>query len=211
MKPRIRISALILLLLSLSTPLMAQETVAPSAPEQPAPPVIHDDWAPTTFKAAYNSFWLTPEFHVSILNDVRDRSLAGDTFGYGLRAGYRWENWSVFVQVEQNMWRAMELEHKVDQGALNIAVGAEISYLGGYVRSSLAMGPSVLMFETLLDDPGEVGVFLDFRPVGLRWPITTWFGIAADPISFAVVAPVLDAIPLVMVEYRTTLGFEFYL
>ena len=62
--------------------------------------------------------------------------------------------------------------------------------------------------DQLLDDAGSVGVYLDFRPAGFRWAFTDVFLIGLDPLNFALVAPVLDRIPLVYVQYRTMLYVE---
>ena len=76
------------------------------------------------------------------------------------------------------------------------------------MRTSLALGTSILAFDTVLDDAGEVGLFIDFRPVGLRWAVHRLLAVGLDPISFAVVAPALGGIPLIYTQYRTELYLE---
>ena len=148
------------------------------------------------------------EGHVSLFSDIAERSLAAGTFGYGARGGYRWNDWGLFLAVEHNMWIATEYETNVVQGAVNIGVGGDFVYGGGLVRTSLAVGPSILAYDTILDDAGSVGFYLDARPVGLRWTVHEVLVIGLDPITFAVVAPVLDKIPLVYIQYRTMLYLE---
>ena len=106
------------------------------------------------------------------------------------------------------MWIATEYDSNVVQGAVNIGVGGDFVYADGFIRTALAVGPSILAFDTLLDDAGSVGVYLDFRPAGFRWAFTDVFLIGLDPLNFALVAPVLDRIPLVYVQYRTMLYVE---
>jgi hypothetical protein len=148
------------------------------------------------------------EGHVSLLSDAANWSLLAGTFGYAGRGGYRWNSWGLFAQIEHNMWLATEMETEVVQGAVNIGVGADFTYADGFVRTSLAIGPSILAFDTVLDDAGTTGLFIDFRPVGLRWAPHEHLVIGLDPISFALVAPVLDGIPLIYTQYRTELYLE---
>lgn len=149
------------------------------------------------------------EWHQSLLTGVANRTLLNITYGGALRGGYRFGRWGVFGHVEQNLWQNSEQNSDTVQGALNLGVGGEYLYADGFVRTTLVVGPSILLFDTILDDAGSTGFFLDLRPVGLRWNPWSDLHINLDPLTFAIVAPVLDGIPLVQVEYRTTLGVEW--
>ena len=48
----------------------------------------------------------------------------------------------------------------------------------------------------------------DLRPAGLRWRPTRRLCVAFDPLSLAIVAPVLGSPGIVQLEYRTLLGVE---
>ena len=61
---------------------------------------------------------------------------------------------------------------------------------------------------TTFDSKGSVGVFADLRPAGLRWRLGRKLAAAFDPLSLAIVAPVLGSPGIVQLEYRTLLGFE---
>ncbi len=148
------------------------------------------------------------EGHVSILSDVADWSFLAGTFGYAVKGGYRWHGFGLFAQFEHNLWIATEQKTEVVQGAFNIGVGADLVYANGFVRTSLAVGPAILAFDTVLDDAGTTGFFLDLRPVGLRWAVHELMVIGLDPITFALVAPVLGGIPLIYTQYRTILYLE---
>jgi hypothetical protein len=50
--------------------------------------------------------------------------------------------------------------------------------------------------------------FLDFRPVGVRWRVGPKVTLGLEPLHFALVAPVLTGIPLLDVQYRTTVYLE---
>lgn len=149
------------------------------------------------------------EGHASFLSDVRDEAVLSSTFGYGVRGGYRFGRWGVFAHIEQNMWLALEQGDQVVDGALNFGLGAEFIYADGFVRTSVVLGPSVLLFDTTLDDAGATGLYAELRPAGLRWALQDWLFLSLDPLTFALVMPVLDGIPLVRIEYRTVLATEF--
>jgi len=166
-------------------------------------------WSPVTFDTFTDRVFMTVEMHGSLLNDVEDRRPAGDSFGYDVKAGWRFKQLGVFFQFEQNMWVTSQFELGVAQGVVNLGLGLEVNYLNGYARTAVSLGPSILLFDTVVDKAGNTGFFLDVRPIGMRWPITKYFAITLDPMSFAIVAPALDRFPLIMIQFRTTLGFEF--
>jgi hypothetical protein len=170
--------------------------LAAAAESAPVPPPL-----PTVFAAV--------EVHGSLLSDVPNRSLATATAGYGARAGVRGTRWGAFLQLEQNAWRGMEAAKGFDAGALNIALGGELHFADGRCRTALGLGTSTLLFRTVLDAPGTTGLFVDVRPVGLRWELPRGFTLQFDPLTVAIVAPVLGGIPLVQLEYRTLLSVEW--
>ncbi|MCA9539087.1 MAG: hypothetical protein KC620_09370 [Myxococcales bacterium] len=185
---------------SLAALLLALVVASPAAAETRLVSLAED--------GTLNGWFAQLEAHGSLLSDVADRSLLAGTFGGAARGGYRWQGWGAFLHIEQDSWLTTDNKTEVVQGAVNIGVGGEYTFAEGFVRTSVAVGPSILLFETVLDDPGSVGVFLDTRPLGLRWTLHEHFALGLDPIGFTVVAPVLDGIPLVQVEYRTALYVE---
>ena len=128
--------------------------------------------------------------------------------GYGLRAGYRLGRWGLVAQVERNYWLPTELSHALVPGALNIGVGAEWLAVDGRVRLSATAGPSILWFDATFDGKGTTGLFVDLRPAGLRWRPSRFVAVAFDPLSLAIVAPVLGSPGILQLEYRTLLGVE---
>ncbi|MFY0572799.1 hypothetical protein ACN28E_54465 [Archangium lansingense] len=149
------------------------------------------------------------EVHGTLLNGTPGAPLLDINSGWAVRGGVRRGSWGTFLQVEQSLWRGTEYGAHMVPGALNLGIGSELRFANGLVRSSLALGPSLLLFDTQLDKAGHIGVFLDARPLGLRWRLSPHFTLGLDPLSFAIVAPVLSGIPLVRVQYRTTLVMEF--
>jgi hypothetical protein len=148
------------------------------------------------------------ELHYSLLTDLSDRSNLAPTFGYAVKGGYRWGKIGVFVGFEQNFWVTTEFDLRVVQGAYNIAGGLDFTYFDGRAHTAIAFGPSILAFDTPLDDKGKVGWILDLRPLGVQWDVRRNVRLGLDPLSFAIVAPVLDGVPLVQIQYRTTFYVE---
>lgn len=149
------------------------------------------------------------QIHASFLSDIRGMSNILPAFGYGVQVGHRWDDLSGFVQIEQNLWYATESTHGgLSAGALNIAFGFDAVYADGNVHTSVAAGPSILLSSTPIDEAGHIGVFFEIRPIGLRWKAEDHLGFTLDPLSLAIVAPVLTGIPLVHVQYRTSMGME---
>ena len=155
-----------------------------------------------------DAFFAGVEGHASLLSDAPERSFINATMGYGIRAGYRLGRWGLVAQVERNYWLPTELSHAVVPGALNIGVGAEWLAVDGRVRLSATAGPSILWFDATFNGKGTTGLFADLRPAGLRWRPSRFVAVAFDPLSFAIVAPVLGSPGIVQLEYRTLLGAE---
>lgn len=157
---------------------------------------------------AGNEAFVRVELHYSILTDLSDRSNLAPAFGYAFKGGYRWRIVGAFVGFEQDFWVATEFDVRVVRGAYNIAAGLDFTYFEGRAHTAIAFGPSILAFDTPLDKKGSVGWVLDLRPVGFQWDVHRNVRLGLDPISFAVVAPVLDGIPLTQIQYRTTFYVE---
>ena len=167
--------------------------------------VAADDAPPPPLRG----FYIQAEGHGSFFSDVGDRSVIQNTFGYGFQAGHRWGTWRLFIRAEHNLWLASEFSRDLNLGALNLGVGVEHLYFDERVRAMLAIGPSVLLFNTEIDQAGSTGFFVDVRPAGLRWPLADGLIVQWDPLTLTIVAPVLTGIPLVMLEYRTAIAIEF--
>jgi hypothetical protein len=167
-------------------------------------PLAAEDAAPEPPRG----FFAALEGHVSLLSDAPERSFIDATTGYGVRGGYRFGRWGLVGQVERNYWLPTELSHELVAGALDIGAGAEWLVVNDRVRLSAVAGPSILWFDATFDRKGTVGFFADLRPAGLRWRPSRRLAVAFDPLSLAIVAPVLGSPSIVQLEYRTLLGLE---
>jgi hypothetical protein len=141
---------------------------------------------------------------------LRDSNALARTFALGFAGGYRWGRVSLFGQLEGNFWRSLKLDHTEEVVmATNVGVGADVLSAEGLVRSSLALGPSILTIPTSIDKRWSVGFFVDLRPVGLRFAIADRWVLGVDPITLALVLPELDNIPLVELQFRTAAYVEW--
>lgn len=203
-----------------ATPAANDAQATPNQASAQALPPPHDSGiaAPTnreTTPENLHPIFVGVEVHGAALTDVAGSAVLDAAFGYGLRGGYRFApspglgQWGLVGQVEIDHWIPTELDSGVDPGVLNVGVGGELVYIGGFVRSSLLVGTSTLIFDAALDDAGSTGLFVDLRPIGVRYRLSDSFAITFDPISFAFVAPVLGSGPNIRHhEYRIVLGVE---
>lgn len=166
----------------------------------------HDEQA--TGDANYWRFVGALSIHGSLLSSVAGRSTLDLTYGGALRFGARHGSNQLTFVADYSGWQSLEDRSVITFGTLNLAAEYTRTFFSDVVAVSLAVGPSILLTDTLLDDAGSVGLFIDLRPAGFRWRMTH-VNIGLDPLSFTVVAPVLGALPLVRVQYRTTLTVEF--
>jgi len=128
-----------------------------------------------------------------------------------LEGARRWQRYGVLVKVDWNRWVNTQKPPMLTLGTLNLGLGAEYWYFDGRARAAVVAGPSILLFRTVLDRPGKTGVFVDCYPSSLHGRLGGPLYVRFDPLSFHVIAPVLDAIPLIVFEYRTSVALEWRL
>jgi len=136
----------------------------------------------------------------------------GRAVAAGLAGGRRWGAFDAFVVGEANGWTGSRPDGSSDLAlTVNLGLGAGVSYAGGFLRTSLAGGVSWLAVPTDVDRAGSAGVFVNLSPVGYRWPLSRSWVLSVQPLSLTVVMPVLTGIPLVEIEFRTSLAMEYAL
>jgi len=173
---------------------------------------------PVPFRAAHSeAAWGTrdssggatePSRHWAVAAQV-GMSVSLPSFNLALEGSRRWEHFGVLVKADWNPWIDTQHTPVLTVGTLNLGLGAEYRYFSGRVRTAVVAGPSILLFRTPLDEPGKVGFFLDCYASSLDWSITGPLHLRFDPLSFHIVAPILDSIPLVVFEYRTSVALEW--
>lgn len=174
----------------------------------------------STAHVATPPWWLSGGVHSAFLSDVIDGSWQGLTFGAELKVGFRGSSsrqLGVFLQLDTTFWLGPVVAEadagrpfdSVLQGALNVGLGADVRYFDDHLRGAFSAGPSVLLRDNVVDNAGAVGVFIDFRPAGVRVPLRCGGVLVIDPLTFTFLMPDLSRIPLVQIEYRTVLAIEF--
>ena len=154
--------------------------------------------------------YLAADLGLAVFGEAAHREYIARAFALAARGGLRWEGWGAYVQLETASWFAAEgSTSDALTGVINVGLGAEYLYADGFVRTALATGPSILVMGTELDDVGEIGFFFELRPAGLRWAVADQVVIGLDPLVLSLTAPVLEGIPLIELEYRTTMVVEW--
>lgn len=184
--------------------------VAPPAAQAPVAPASES--AKARNELTSEGYYVQGEGNLSIIAQSASSDSPGTffrSFGFAAKAGHRWHDKAVFVVLEGNFWRSPLVEGGSELVmATNIGVGGEILAAKGMLRTSLAFGPSILTIPPKVDEAGTVGIFLDFRPIGLRFRMTPAVVLGVDPLSFTLNMPVLSGIPLIEIEYRTSVYVE---
>lgn len=176
----------------------------------PSPLLICALLAPSTVSAQGSTTPAAPAMDWSIEAQIGSAILS-PSLDLALEGSHRWERFGVLVKADWNRWINTQKDPLFTNGALNLGIGAEYWYLDGRARSAVVVGPSVLLFRTVLDDVGTTGLFLDLYPTTLCWSLSGPLHLRLDPLSFHVVAPVIDVIPLIFLEYRTSVALEWRL
>ena len=115
----------------------------------------------------------------------------------------------LFARGEANAWRDRRDDGTDDFVlAFDLGVGARFDYGGGRLRSSLAAGATLLAVPGDVDTAGTVGAFVDVRPLGFAWRLGPGVRLGVVPLSLTLAVPVLTGIPLVSIQYRTTIFAE---
>jgi hypothetical protein len=141
---------------------------------------------------------------LSLSPSLDDGSLTG-----GAQIAWRGERLGVGLYAEHSYWWAYSLRfHRIAQ-SVQIALFGDLVTCGGRARSAVYLGTSILAFDTSLDQAGSLGLFVDLRPFGFRLPLgNTRWTLTFDPLHFGVLAPVLNGLPLIEIQYRTSLVLE---
>lgn len=141
------------------------------------------------------------------LYDARRDVIVG-RWSPGVQGGWRFTHFGLFGTVELD--QTFDFTTDTDRlDLLNVGVGVEVLQFVGHVRSSVAAGASILLADTLIDEAGETGWFVDLRPAAIRWGLGDAFAVELTPFAFDVVAPVTEGLPLVVLSYTTVLAVEW--
>lgn len=155
------------------------------------------------------SFFITTSGSISILGELMTQERIMGSLGYHLNFGVRKKSLDLFIRAEHDFWPDDEGETSLSLQTFNVGLGGGVRYFSGGVRTSLTIGPSVLLTRSQTDTPGTTGLFLDFRPTGLRFVLSPDATFELHFLTFNVVVPVFSSLPLVYLSFRTVLCVEF--
>lgn len=157
--------------------------------------VVHED-----------AWWVQNGLMASIYDPRRD--LVAARWSVGTSIGRRFSRWGFFGLAEFDQTLDFTLDTQF-LSVLNVGFGAEYLNFLGHVRTSLAVGTSILLSDTAIDEAGESGWFIDLRPAGLRWAIADDFVLEFVPVSLDIITPVPAGIPLIVFSYGTLITIEW--
>jgi len=152
--------------------------------------------------------YLRTDIFAGLLNDMPEYSSIAAGLGYAGHAGWRSNRWGVFVGFERDFWVTHNWQIKVTPGVLNILAGGEYLSFNKKIRTSIAAGTSTLMFDSVFDERGSTGLYIDIRPSSLRWTLNDKLTIEFCPISVSFMNPVMGKRPIKKLEYRSYLTIE---
>lgn len=154
--------------------------------------------------------------HAALLSGRGQGSVLDASWGPSVEGGARfptpsWGQFGLYGFVEQDSWLAVEVDGRVDAGALSFGVGGEWLYFGLF-RTAFRAGPSILLFDTALHPVGNVGIFVGVEPLGILFELNDDWALSFDPLSVAWVNPTPEggSSPSVgHLQYRSGLGVEW--
>jgi hypothetical protein len=155
-----------------------------------------------------NAWWTQLTLAGSIYDARRDVFIG--RWSPSIQGGYRFDDWGIFGTLEFDQTFDFTLETDA-LNVMDIGIGAEFLSFVGHVRTSIAVGATVLMSDTSIDESGEIGWFVDFRPGGLRWGFGDSYALEVTPISLDILVPITKGIPLAVYSYMTLVAWEFSL
>jgi hypothetical protein len=127
----------------------------------------------------------------------------------GVTVDRSFDRLQLFARAEANTWRERRDDGTNDFAlTIDLGVGAGVVYGGGRLGSSFAAGASLLAVPTDVDEAGAFGAFADVRPLSYAWAIGQRLRVGVVPLSLTLAVPVLTGIPLVSIQYRTTVFVE---
>jgi len=139
-----------------------------------------------------------------------DRTAAAGSAGFRYNAN----GWlSVGLDLEYNPWFSIDAG-RASPGVFNGYGTAIIKHKqidSWELRTTVNVGTSVMLFDTVGVDKGSVGLYLGASPLGVAVPVGSKARIVIDPVAIAVPAPSVKGFPFYYRQYRATVGVEFSL
>lgn len=147
----------------------------------------------------------------SYLTQILNNNEKNGGYSVGFRGGFRMGRWGGFLELSLVGWEGYEALNKSHQRSLNVGLGGEVFYFKRRMRTSLAVGVSILQTPAPPDPAGTAGAYVELVPSSYHMRLHRKIAINIAPFTLYVGVPSFEGIPLVVIQYRTTLGVEFTL
>jgi hypothetical protein len=140
-------------------------------------------------------------------------SYDNSAFSTGLGVRYQLnENWMLGFDGEWNPYVATS-PTKVRSGSANAYFSLirrfQLRYASVNIRSSVAAGASMLLFDLVGADKYSKGPFFGISFLGVEWKMARGFYLTVDPTYIAIPIPSLPGVPFMYAQYRFLVGIEF--
>lgn len=140
-------------------------------------------------------------------------SYDNSAFSTGLGARYQLnENWMLGFDGEWNPYVATS-PTKVRSGSANAYFSLirrfQLRYASVNIRSSVAAGASMLLFDLVGADKYSKGPFFGISFLGVEWKMARGFYLTVDPTYIAIPIPSIPGVPFMYAQYRFLVGVEF--
>ncbi len=134
-------------------------------------------------------------------------------FSGGVGARYQFSRPLMFgLDAEWNPWLALS-PGRLEPGAFNTYASVirrfQLESDDLNVRTTVALGVSVLLFDLVGAPAGSVGPFFGLSFLGVEWKMQRGFYLVVDPTYIALPTPQLTGIPFSYIQYRFLVGVEF--
>jgi hypothetical protein len=121
-------------------------------------------------------------------------------------------NWMLGLDAEWNPYIAFS-PGKFRRGSANAYLSLirrfQLKYASVNLRTSVAAGGSLLLFDLVGADRYSMGPFFGVSFLGLEWKMGGGFYLTVDPTYIAIPIPNTVGVPFVYAQYRFLLGLEF--
>ena len=130
-------------------------------------------------------------------------------------AGVRWNPFDTVgfgLDLEYNPWISLSSRDTAPGVAsLYAPVIWQIKSFGTWeLRTTAYVGATMILFDLVGVDKGTVGAFVGWNPLGLALPLGTSAKFVVKPGDISVPIPQLRGIPFYYLQYRFTVGLEWY-
>lgn len=171
---------------------------------------VADAESPPAPKALSNPWFGGVSFGLNLFSDRGGGAIRAGALGG--HAGRQWDRVSLGAETEFNLWASPTLNGGKPEpvAVVNVGLRGALDMHNQIVQTVLSTGTSIVVKEPSVDPrAGAVGIYLHFAPISLRVLKRPRGSLWLRPLSGYLAVPNLNGIPLVEVEFRTSISAEF--